>query len=82
MEMIDTYISFTKKNGFFEMKRRKQSKYWMYESINEKLKDSFYQNPKIESLLESKELQVLNDQSSSFVAAKELLDIYFNSLKK
>ncbi len=82
MEMIDAYIEFTKQNGFFELKRRMQSKYWMRESINEILKDSFYHNPEIESLLEIKELQVLNDQSSSFIAAKELLDIYFDLLKK
>jgi LAO/AO transport system kinase len=82
MKMIDAYVAFTKKNGFFETRRRKQSKYWMYESINEKLKDSFYQNPEIKNLLGIKELMVLNDQNSSFVAAKELLDLYFSSLKK
>lgn len=82
MGMIDAYVAFTKENGFFETKRRKQSKYWMYESINEKLKDSFYQNPEIKHLLGIKERMVLNDQSSSFVAAKELLDLYFTSLKK
>lgn len=81
-EMIDNYINFVKDNGYFEFRRNEQSKYWMYESINEQLRDSFYQNEKIKANLRDKEKQVLNAGLTSFVAAKELLDIYFNDLKR
>ncbi len=81
-DMITDYIRFTKNNQFFYQKRRKQAKYWMYESINEQLKESFYNNPNIEELLQIKEQQVLNDTCSSFIAAKDLLDIYFSTIKK
>lgn len=80
-DMIDEYIVFTKENGFFDKKRNNQSKYWMYESINEQLKANFYQNPEIESLLKEKEKQVLNSELSSFIAARQMLEIYFNNYK-
>ena len=78
-DMVEKYISFTEKNGYLLQKRNTQSKYWMYESINEKLKSHFYSNPNIEQLLIENEQKVLNNEISSFVAAKNMLDIYFNN---
>ena len=75
-------MDFVKKNGYFDYRRNEQSKYCMYESINEQLQQSFYQNPKIEALLAQKEAQVLNGNLTSFIAAKNLLDTYFDDLKK
>ena len=49
----------------------------MYESINEALRNSFYQNPRIEAALQQYRQEVLEDRLSSFVAAKRLLDMYF-----
>lgn len=76
-DMVYRYIAFVKKNGYFEHRRNEQAKYWMYETINEQLRDSFYQNPTIASLLAEKEQEVLNGGLTSFVAARQLLDIYF-----
>ena len=81
-DMIYQYIDFVKKNGYFEYRRNEQSKYWMYETINEHLRDSFYHNPRIEEMLEGKERQVLQGSLSSFVAAKDLLDTYFAEIMK
>lgn len=81
-DMVYEYIDFVKENGYFNYRRNEQSKYWMYESINEQLKDSFYHNEKIKSLLKEKEQLVLSDGLTSFVAAKELLDTYFEDLRK
>ena len=77
-EMIDRYIAFVKKNGYFEHRRNEQAKYWMYESINESLRNSFYQNPDIARLLVREEQTVLEGKATSFAAAKRLLDHYFN----
>jgi len=66
-----------KANHFFEHKRNSQSKYWMYETINEQLKAHFYQNDEIKHLLEVSEKQVLSNELSSFIAAKKMLDKYF-----
>jgi LAO/AO transport system kinase len=75
--MVFDYVDFVKKNGYFEHRRNEQAKYWMYESINEALRDSFYHNPTIASLLTCKERQVLDGELTSFVAARQLLDVYF-----
>jgi LAO/AO transport system kinase len=77
-DMVDEYIAFTKKNGYFETRRNSQSKYWMYESINEQLKNHFYQSTEIKKELLVKEKQVLHSEISSFKAARQLLDKYFN----
>ena len=81
-DMVYKYIDFVKDNGYFEYRRNEQSKYWMYETINEQLRDSFYHNPQIEAMLTGKEKQVLQGNLTSFVAAKNLLDTYFAELKK
>ena len=75
------WFAFVKANGYFEYRRNEQAKYWMYESINEHLRDSFYNNEKIISMLAAKEEEVLNGKLTSFVAAKKLLDAYFSTLK-
>lgn len=79
--MVYDYINFVKDNGYFEYRRNEQSKYWMYESINEQLRDSFYHNPQIAAMLGEKESLVLQGNLTSFVAAKSLLDTYFAGLK-
>lgn len=81
-DMVYAYVDFVKKNGYFDYRRNEQAKYWMYETINEHLRDSFYQDPLIADMLEIKEKEVLNGQVTSFTAAKKLLDVYFNQLKK
>lgn len=81
-DMIDEYIVFVKKNGYFEHRRNEQSKYWMYETINERLKSDFYTNPVIQEELKLCEKEVLSSQTSSFVAASRVLDIYFKQIQK
>ncbi len=81
-DMIDEYIIFTKKNGYFNFKRNEQAKYWMYESIDSTLRDTFYHNPAVESALFDTEQQVLNNQISSFVAAKKMMDLFLENLSE
>ena len=80
-DMIDRYFDFVKKNGYFHEKRRQQEKYWMFETINEKLKSHFYNNPEIDAMLKEKEQLVLDSRQSSFVAAGDVLRYYFEHLK-
>lgn len=79
-DMVYRYIDFVKENGYFEHRRNEQAKYWMYESINEQLRNSFYENPTIGDMLRAEESAVLKGQKTSFVAAKQLLDAYFTLL--
>ena len=76
--MIDRYFNFVKANGYFEYKRSKQARYWMYETIDSELRANFYRNPEIEAMLADREKQVLDNRLSSFIAARQVLDTYFN----
>lgn len=80
-DMIDEYRHFAMDSGYFEEKRQKQAKWWMYESINEALHRSFYSSDVVRSMKQSIEHQVLGDNISSFIGAQRMLDAYFASLK-
>jgi len=76
-ETIDKYCRFTDKNNFLEQKRKNQCLYWMHETINNNLKDRFYQHPEIINQIEKFRKMLLDDKISSFIAARQLLDEYF-----
>lgn len=81
-DMIDRYFEYVRKTGYFETKRNEQAKYWMLETINERLRNNFYRQPEIRALLEQKEMRVLNNEQSSFTAAHEVLDRYYELLRQ
>lgn len=75
-ELICDFISNSKSSGFFSVNRKEQSRYWMYESINESLLAGFYENEVIRNELKSIENDVLSNQINSFEAASKLLSLY------
>ena len=79
-DMIYSYMEFVKENGYFEYRRNEQNKYWMYETINEQLRSNFYNNELIAKMLKVKEKMIQEGQQTSFIAAKQLLDIYFSDI--
>ena len=81
LKMVFDYINKVKENGYFQYRRNEQSKYWMYESINEHLKNDFYYNNKVKELLRNTEFDVLGGKMTSFVAAKRLLDTYYEDIR-
>ena len=76
---VEEYLDHIQRNGYFQHNRNRQNKYWMYETINEALRSSFYRDPAVEGKIADYEQRVLDDKISSFVAAKELLDLYFKA---
>jgi len=74
--MIDEYVAFTKATGYFEHKRTAQAKCLMHETIHHILHQSFYQHPHIQALLPQLEQKVIHNEISSFMAAKQLLDLF------
>ena len=81
-DMIDRYFEYVQKTGYFERKRNEQAKYWKIETNDEQLRSNFYNTPAVRALLEQKELRVLNNEQSSFTAAKDVLDCYFRELRR
>lgn len=76
LQKIEEYFTLVSNNGYYEKKRREQASYWMYESINETLRNNFYENPVIAAELAKYEQAVLTGQMESFMAAGELLETY------
>lgn len=75
-DMIYQYFDFVKQNGYFDYRRNEQNKYWMYETINETLRNNFYNNATVQEHLQDFERMVLRGEKTSFAAAHDLLEEY------
>ena len=78
--MIDEYFDFVRLNGYFDLRRSRQARYWMYETINEQLRANFYNNHAVKEMLKQKEAAVLANEASSFAAASDVVSAYFAGL--
>ena len=74
--MVEDYVKFARENGYLDHLRTQQAKYWMYETINQNLLDSFYKSEAMEGLISQTEQRVLSNEISSFTAAYDLLKKY------
>jgi LAO/AO transport system kinase len=75
--IIEEYFHLTKENNYFNTKRANQNQYWLMETINDQLKNNFYNNPEIIQLLEENKKAVSTNEISPFAAAFLLLKKYF-----
>ncbi len=78
-DIISSYFELAKANAYFDLKRKEQNQFWMMETINEQLKNRFYNHPEIEILLEKNKKAVQESEISPFAAAQILLEKYFSS---
>lgn len=76
-QIIEDYLKLTKENHYFDKKRQDQNQYWMLETINENLKNHFYNHPEIAKLIEDNKKAVQENEISPFDAATKLLNTYF-----
>nr|WP_315201309.1 methylmalonyl Co-A mutase-associated GTPase MeaB [uncultured Flavobacterium sp.] len=76
-QTITNYLELVQSNNYFLEKRKGQNQYWLLETINEQLKDNFYNHPEIQRLLTSTKKAVSTDEISPFAAAQLLLKKYF-----
>jgi LAO/AO transport system kinase len=77
---LEDYFSLARGNGYFAERRSSQSRYWMFETIDEHLKKHFYHNKAVKAALSHLETQVSDDRVSPFVAATRLLEKYFDAI--
>lgn len=75
-DMILDYIEKVKGNGVFQQRRHGQSKYWMYETIDEQLRTRFMNAPGMAEMLSRYEQLLLAGKVSSFEAASKMLGFY------
>ncbi len=74
VEILQQYELETQKNSFFAQQRARQSRYWLHQSIEQKLKAAFYQNIDVNKNLTSLEQKVEQGEISPFYAAELLLN--------
>ena len=73
-ETISDYISETIKNGYFEQKRKEQNKFWLIQTIEQRLKSDFFGNTRVAKALEL-QLDLLDKGTTTpFEAAAVLLN--------
>ncbi|WP_439151561.1 methylmalonyl Co-A mutase-associated GTPase MeaB [Winogradskyella sp.] len=73
--MIENYMSTTTSNQYFEINRNNQNKFWLLQTIEERLKANFYKSPKIKSELQSQIALVESGKTTPFAAAEYLLSL-------
>ena len=73
---IIEYVELSKANGYFEQQRNEQNKFWLFDTINQKLKDSFYNNTEVKKELNSQLKKVNTSKITPFEAAKVLIELY------
>lgn len=78
-DTIESYLNTTRVNGWFDRKRREQDRYWLHETISDRLISDFYNNSLIEPFLDQIEKDVVEGRRSSFEAAAFLLKKYRES---
>lgn len=81
-DMVAQHVENIRKSGFLAEKRAKQDVQMMYDSIEQALKDDFYHNTLIHDMLSLAESDVKNKRMSAYMGAHNLLETYFNMLKK
>tara|TARA_R110000850_G_scaffold277142_1_gene423510 strand:+ start:19456 stop:20541 length:1086 start_codon:yes stop_codon:yes gene_type:complete len=70
--IVEEYIALTRENGFFEHERNEQNKFWLYQTIEEKLKTDFYKHPEVKKELPKLLKAIENNKTTPFAAAKKL----------
>ncbi|MGV8813169.1 MAG: methylmalonyl Co-A mutase-associated GTPase MeaB [Gelidibacter sp.] len=72
-ELIENYLSVAKETHFFEHTRKEQNKFWLLQTIDDRLKSDFYNNPSIKKELKIQLDHIENGETSPFAAAEILL---------
>nr|WP_225035531.1 methylmalonyl Co-A mutase-associated GTPase MeaB [Winogradskyella sp. SM1960] len=73
--MIEDYTKVTIANHYFETNRNNQNKFWLLQTIEDRLKSNFYNAPKIKLELPKQILLVEAGKTTPFAAAEYLLSL-------
>ncbi len=72
-QVTQDYFKRTKENGFFQKRRREQNKFWLLQTIENRLKSDFFSQSKVKKELE-RQLSLLDkNETTPFEAADILL---------
>jgi LAO/AO transport system kinase len=74
-DLIQEYYQLTSSNNYFGIRRKEQNKYWLLQTINERLKSNFFNRDLVKKELD-KQLQLIEaNKTTPFAAADYLLGL-------
>jgi len=74
-KMILEYLELTKKNNYLLSKRQQQNKFWLIQTIEEQLKNEFFNHLKVKSELKKQLDLIESNKTTPFAAADYLLGL-------
>ena len=80
--IIEEYFDLTKSNNYFEEQRIQQNKFWVIETINERLKNQFYKNSNVQKVMHKVMQKVQKLQLTPFEAANKVMATYYKKREK
>ncbi|MCX7987460.1 MAG: methylmalonyl Co-A mutase-associated GTPase MeaB [Bacteroidales bacterium] len=81
-QMLEHFKQLVINNGYFDHNRNQQAKFWIHQTVQEMLTQSFYQQHEIVKLLNKLENEVLQGSMTSFEAAQRLFELYSELIVK
>jgi LAO/AO transport system kinase len=81
-DKVVQYKQLTLTNGYFDRRRKDQRENWMFETIEDLLKNNFYTHPVVANALSDIKTRVLDKELCSYSAAERLLNDYYKEIKK
>ena len=73
--MILKYLELTKKNNYLNIKRQEQNKFWLIQTIEEQLKNEFFNHSKVKTELKKQLELIESNKTTPFAAADYLLGL-------
>jgi len=73
--LIDSYVEQMKSSGYFFEKRFEQNKYWLLQTIEERLKHNFFGRPEIKAELDKQLKLISANNTTPFAAADYLMGL-------
>lgn len=74
-EMIKEFEDLTKENLSFQSRRQEQNKYWLIQTIEERLRSNFFGRKEVKRVLKEQMTLLESNQTTPFAAAEILLNL-------
>ena len=74
--LITDYINHTNNDGYFTKKRQEQNAFWLLQTIEDQLKDRFFEDETIAKELKTKMALIADNKRSPFAVAEYLLNLH------
>lgn len=75
ISLINNYTQITQENGYFYKRRNEQNTFWLKSTIEQQLKDAFYNNPLVKIQLYKEIENLEKGNTTPFNAANRLLNL-------